>query len=102
MIKITVPIKYNIARAEWTAIRAQLLVLGCPSTAVPKRYATLKHRLALIYTNAQPAWSNSYRDVILTGHLGSLVRWMADNKLRISHLTTPSRYVITAEGVSDA
>jgi hypothetical protein len=87
---ITIPNKYNISRDEWAAIRVQLVVLGCPSKAVPKRYTTFKHRLAVINNH------NLFLSATLAypRHLGWFAHWLNDNSLMVTHHSFPNRYHI--------
>ena len=87
---ITIPNKYGIPRDEWVAIRVQLMVLGCPSKALPKRYTTFRHRLAVI------THYNFYlRDTLAyPRHLGWFAHWLNDNSLAVTHYTHPDRYHI--------
>jgi hypothetical protein len=98
MTEITIPIKFCISRDEWAAIRAQFLVFGCPSKAVPKKYDTLVYRLASLYGNAQEVDSGgSYRVIMphhFTRHLGWMAQWVYESNLAIAHRHAPSRYII--------
>jgi hypothetical protein len=87
---ITIPNKYNISRDEWVTIRAQLLVLGCPTGAVPKRYTTLKHRLAVISTNT--VYVHGFHRY--SSHLALLAQWLNENNLVLTHHAYPNRYHI--------
>ena len=79
-----------MSNAEWTTIRVQLLVFGCPSKAIPKRYVTLRHRLAVLtgygYTVPYPP------------SLGWVAQWLNENNLVITHHGMPNRYVIGRRG----
>lgn len=95
MIEITIPIKYNMPRDEWAVIRAQLLVLGCPSKAVPKRYATLKHRLRIIEYNTMVTFrGDDIAHVRISQTYGQMAAWLSENNLAVTHKPWPSRYVI--------